>query len=47
MADRRIISGRNQAMAAVQGLYQAMTSFSHEPFFLVCHDVADGWDMIG
>lgn len=47
MADGRMVSGRDEAIAAIRELYGPLTSHFHEPYFLVCHDVADGWDMIG
>jgi hypothetical protein len=47
MADGKIVSGRDAGIAALRQLYGPLTSHFHEPYFFVCHEVADGWDMIG
>jgi len=46
-ADGVIISGRENGIAALRELYGPLTSHLHEPYYLVCTEVADGWDMIG
>lgn len=45
-ADGTVVSGRDEGIAALRELYRPLTAHFHEPYFLVCTDVADGWDMI-
>jgi hypothetical protein len=46
-SDGSIVSGREEGIAALRELYGPLTSHLHEPYFLVCTEVAEGWDMIG
>jgi hypothetical protein len=46
-ADGTIFSGREKALEAMRELYGPLTAHFHEPYFLVCTEADDGWDMIG
>jgi hypothetical protein len=40
-------TGNAPAFKESKGMYQFFTSELHEPYFLVCWETKDGWDMIG
>jgi hypothetical protein len=46
-ADGTIIRGRDVALQALRELYKPLIAHLHEPFFAVCTETQDGWEMIG
>lgn len=46
-ADGGVVSGREAGIAALKEIYGPLTAHFHEPYFLICTEIADGWDMIG
>jgi len=47
MSDGTVIEGRDKALDAVKGIYATFTAYTHIPYYLVCTEVNDGWEMIG
>src|SRR5271170_2523410 len=47
MSDGTVVEGRDKALDTVKGIYAPFTAYAHIPYYLVCTEVSDGWEMIG
>ncbi|KIY02563.1 uncharacterized protein Z520_01028 [Fonsecaea multimorphosa CBS 102226] len=45
--DGSVHKGNADAFKEAKAVYSAFTSEFHEPYFLICVDTDDGWEMIG
>jgi hypothetical protein len=45
--DGTVFEGRDKALAKVKEVYAPFIAIAHIPFYLVCTEVSDGWEMLG
>lgn len=46
-ADGTTVAGAEKAWEAAKEVYAPFSEYTHIPYYLVCHDTDDGWEMIG
>src|SRR5271154_4201870 len=47
MADGTVVQGRDKALDVIKGIYATFTAYTHIPFYGVCIEVSDGWELLG